>query len=110
MVATSTEIEDIYPLAPAQEGMLLQTLSPLGRELYVEQIALTLRGPLDAPAFKKVWQQIVQRHGALRTAFHFEDLDNILQVISRRVEVPWIEHDWSALAPTDQRDRLQAFL
>src|SRR4029079_1022277 len=61
--------EDVYPLAPLQGGMLFHGLYDRGSELYFEHLTCQLAGPLDAEAFIRAWQRVVDRHPALRTAF-----------------------------------------
>ncbi len=100
-------VEDLYPLAPLQEGLLFHAVySPAG-EIYFEQLSCTLHGDLDADAFRLAWQRLVDRHGILRTAFVWQDLDEPLQVVRRGVEIPWTEEDWRGDADPD--GRLEAF-
>ncbi len=86
-------IEDIYPLAPLQEGMLFQGLLDPESGFFLEQLTCTLAGPLDAAAFRRAWQRTVERHAALRTAFAWERLERPLQVVRRDVELPWSSED-----------------
>ena len=76
-------IEDLYPLAPLQEGMLFHGLYESGSELYFEQLACTLAGPLDVAAFARAWQAVVDRHPALRTAFLQRGAGAPLQAVHR---------------------------
>jgi amino acid adenylation domain-containing protein/non-ribosomal peptide synthase protein (TIGR01720 family) len=87
-------IEDAYPLAPLQEGFLVHTLAAPGSEAYFEQLTVVIRGPLDPAAFREAWQQVFDRHPILRTAFLWEGLEEPLQAVHRRVEIPWVEEDW----------------
>ncbi|HEY3569257.1 MAG TPA: amino acid adenylation domain-containing protein, partial [Thermoanaerobaculia bacterium] len=103
-------IEDLYPLAPLQEGMLFQGLLAPESELYFEHLTAELSGPLDASAFARAWQAVVDRHPALRTAFAWEGLERPLQVVRRGVELPWTEEDWRGVPPEEQPARLAAWL
>ncbi len=96
-------VEDVYPLAPVQEGMLFHTLQSPESGVYFEQYRCTLRGELDVPALKQAWQRVVQRHAVLRTAFLWQGLDEPLQVVRKEVDLPWTHEDWRHL-PTDQQD------
>ncbi|MEA2692091.1 MAG: hypothetical protein QOJ16_1478, partial [Acidobacteriota bacterium] len=102
-------IEDLYPLAPLQQGMLFHTLFSPGSELYFEQLTATLGGPLDLAAFSRAWQQVTGRHPALRTAFLWEGLDAPLQAVRRDVTLEWQLLDWRQtedIADTpDERER-----
>ena len=103
-------VEDVYPLSPLQQGMLFHTLDAPQSGVYVVQLVFTLRGHLDAPAFRKAWQRVVERHAALRTAFFWEGLDEPLQVVRNEVELPWAVSDWQALPADERTVRLEAFL
>ncbi|HEU4329130.1 MAG TPA: amino acid adenylation domain-containing protein [Roseiflexaceae bacterium] len=103
-------VETFYPLSPMQQGMLFHTLYDQGQGTYVEQLILPLRGNLRIDAFGRAWEQIVQRHAALRTAFVWQGLKNPAQVVYRRVEIPWDIRDWRDLPPAQQQQELDAFL
>ena len=104
------EIEDIYPLSPVQEGMLFHTLHAPTSGVYFEQIDCTLEGHLDISIFKRTWQRLIERHPILRTAFNWEDFDQMMQIVHRRVELPWQQHDWQGVPPGEQQERLLALL
>jgi amino acid adenylation domain-containing protein/non-ribosomal peptide synthase protein (TIGR01720 family) len=108
--AFDSAIEDLYPLAPLQEGMLFQGLLAPESELYFEHLTAELAGPLDAGAFARAWQAVVDRHPALRTAFAWEGLERPLQVVRRGVELPWTEEDWRGVPRAEQPARLAAWL
>src|SRR6185437_1828032 len=71
-------IEDVYPLSPMQEGILFHALYDAGAagkpSPYFVQHASTIDGPLDPRAFARAWQEVVDRHAALRTAILWEGL------------------------------------
>ena len=103
-------IEDIYPLAPMQKGILFHTLSAPESGVYVQQSVYTLHGDLDVSAFRRAWQRVVTRHPILRTLFLWEQRDKPLQVVRQRVKLPWMQHDWRGLSPAEQKERLEIFL
>jgi len=103
-------IEDIYPLSPAQEGMLFHTLYEPDGGMYLGQFGFTIGGDLDVEAFARAWQATVDRHQALRAAFVWEKVDKPLQVVRRRVPMPLHREDWRGL-PADEREaRHEAYL
>ncbi|MEP7126613.1 MAG: condensation domain-containing protein, partial [Byssovorax sp.] len=87
-------LEDIYPLAPMQQGILFQTL--LASEAsetaetgaYFVQTGWTLRGDVDTRALVQAFQDVTARHAALRTAFVWEKLEQPMQVVWKRVKIP----------------------
>ena len=44
-------------------------------EAYFQQMSCSLEGPLDVPAFERAWQQVLDRHTALRASFHWRELE-----------------------------------
>jgi len=97
------EIEDILPLPPLQEGLLFHAAyATEGPDLYTTQLTATLDGALDADRLIEAADALLRRHGSQRTSFHYDGLAHPVQVIWRRVELPWREEDLSGV-PSDQR-------
>src|SRR5271165_2431641 len=103
-------IESIYPLSPMQQGLLFHTLLAPKSGVYFEQILYTLTGNLQEAAFRLAWQQAVDRHEVLRTLFVWEGQKKPLQVVRRRVALPWEQLDWRGLSGDEQTVKLAAFL
>jgi amino acid adenylation domain-containing protein/non-ribosomal peptide synthase protein (TIGR01720 family) len=105
VLAGTRDAEDIYELAPTQQGMLFHALYEPTAEAYFNQLTCTLRGELDVPAFQAAWQMVTARHAALRTSFHWRDLERPLQIVRTQVEIPWSVNDWSSLPQQEQQRR-----
>jgi amino acid adenylation domain-containing protein/non-ribosomal peptide synthase protein (TIGR01720 family) len=103
-------VEDLYPLAPMQEGILFHSLFTTGADLYFEQLTAELEGPLDVPAFTGAWQQVVERHAALRTSFLVAGVERPLQLVRREAELPWTVEDWRDLPSGDLEQRWRHLL
>ncbi|HEX6290386.1 MAG TPA: amino acid adenylation domain-containing protein [Herpetosiphonaceae bacterium] len=110
VLSRDRQIEDLYPLSPVQQGMIFHTVYTEGTGVYVEQIACRLTGPLDIAAFQQAWATVVERHAIFRTEFAWEGLDRPLQLVRRRVEIPWQIEDWRHLSADEQAAELRAFL
>ncbi|MCP4654215.1 MAG: hypothetical protein GY856_02230, partial [bacterium] len=67
-------VESVYELSPVQRGMLFHSLYAPDSGVYVEQLSARLEGKLDAEVFARAWQQMVDRHAALRSSFHWEEV------------------------------------
>jgi amino acid adenylation domain-containing protein len=105
----ANNIEDIYPLSPMQQGILFHTLYASEPGTYVIQIGWTLRGALDTAAFRKAWQDVVERHAALRTAFAWERLAEPVQIVWKRLKLAVEEQDLRGLEAADQAARARRF-
>lgn len=103
-------VENIYPLSPMQQGMLLHTVYGSTPGVYLEQFNCILSGDLDVAKFKRTWEKIVARYPVLRSAFVWKGLDEPLQVVRQQVSLPWYEADWSEISPDEQGERLDAYL
>ena len=103
-------IDSIYPLSPVQQGMLFHTLLAPKSRVYFNQVLYTLTGCLQKVAMQRAWQQVVDRHEALRTLFVWQAREKPLQVVRRRVTLPWEELDWRGLSADEQNAKLAAFL
>ena len=103
-------IEDIYPLSPMQQGMLFHSLYEAEKAVYFEQSSWKLKGSLDFGAFQQAWQMILNRYTALRTSFVWEGLDEPMQVVHRKLEMPVTFFDWQDYDAAEQHRRLEVFL
>ncbi|MEM8721055.1 MAG: amino acid adenylation domain-containing protein [Cyanobacteria bacterium P01_G01_bin.39] len=104
------KIQDIYPLSPMQQGMLFHSLLEPNSGAYIIQTVYELHGQVDLAAFGKSWQQLVDRHSILRTAFVWDNLAEPLQVVGTAAKISLIEHDWQEIPLLEQQERLTAFL
>ncbi|PLP90485.1 non-ribosomal peptide synthetase [Pseudomonas sp. FFUP_PS_473] len=90
-------LEDIYPLAPMQQGLLFHSLYAPEAGTYVNQLCVDVDN-LDVERFRAAWHIALARHGILRTGFVWRgDLPVPLQLVRRQVAVP--------LQVLDYRDR-----
>src|SRR5262249_19606998 len=78
-------------------------------QMGMEQMHCRLEGVLDLAALKHAWQQVLARHSVLRTAFAWQGLTQMLQIVQSEVELPWVYHDWRDRA-SEQQQQLEAFL
>lgn len=103
-------LEDLYELSPMQQGILFHALYDSGLGVYCEQFSCTLEGELNVSAFKHVWQRVLNLYPVLRTFFIWQRYDKPLQAVLQQVKLPWEQHDWRGLSPTEQEGQLEAFL
>ncbi|WP_130932190.1 non-ribosomal peptide synthetase [Pseudomonas sp. Sample_24] len=103
-------IEDVYPLTPMQEGMLLHTLLEPGTGLYYMQDRYRINSELDPQRFTQAWQAVIARHEALRASFCWNVGEDMLQVIHKPGTTPIEYLDWSAISEAEQEPKLQTLL
>jgi amino acid adenylation domain-containing protein/non-ribosomal peptide synthase protein (TIGR01720 family) len=106
----ASAIEDVYPLTPMQEGLLLHTLLEPGTGLYYMQDRYRINSPLDPERFAQAWQAVIARHEALRASFCWNVGEDMLQVIHKPGSTSVEYLDWSADPEAEQEPRLQALL
>ncbi|WP_193085166.1 non-ribosomal peptide synthetase, partial [Halomonas sp. 3F2F] len=76
-------IQDIYPLAPLQEGILFHHRLQLEGDAYVTQHLLGFDSRERLEAFIAVFNQLIARHDILRTAVLWERIREPVQVVYR---------------------------
>ncbi|MGO4426463.1 condensation domain-containing protein, partial [Streptomyces sp. MCAF7] len=82
----AANVQDVYPLAALQEGMLFHSLREGGRDPYVlsGMFAFDSRAHLDR--FAEALSAAIDRHDALRTAILTDGLSHPVQVVVRHGE------------------------
>lgn len=103
-------VEDIYPLSPAQAGMLFHSIAEPGSGVYVTQISTLVRDRFDEEKFIGAWQQVIQRHASLRAAFIWDGVDEPLQVIRGKVSMDWERLDWRTRPQNEHQAAIAAFM
>ncbi|HGM5550335.1 TPA: amino acid adenylation domain-containing protein [Pseudomonas putida] len=83
----AANLQDIYPLAPLQEGMLYLHLSAPAGDPYVSQARFAFDSRERLEAFAEALQWMIERHDILRTSFVWERLDEPLQVVQRQARL-----------------------
>jgi amino acid adenylation domain-containing protein len=104
-------IQDIYPLAPLQEGMLFHHLVGGKRDAYVNQALLEFESRAQLDAFAGALQWVIDRYDILRSAILWNTLSRSVQVVCRRavlaVEVLDLDRNRDLLAQLEERVRLE---
>lgn len=103
-------VESIYPVSPMQQGLLFHTQLDQKSGAYIDQFIMELCGKFYPDKFKQAWLKLIERHEVFRTLFVDLDKDKPLQVVRKRVELPWHIEDWCDLSPESQKTQLQSYL
>jgi len=108
-VGSAKNLEAVYPLSPTQQGLLFQYIYGQSWE-YFQQMSYSLSGALNCQNLKAALERVIERHQVLRTVFLWERIDKPIQIVRKRMTLPWAEFDWQELAQEEQETRFNAFL
>lgn len=103
----------IYPLLPAQEGMLFHTLKDgEGKpNIYVLQSIVTLHRNLDVDKFWLAWKIIFEHHEVLRSSIvHLEGKNYIKIHDAKEVELPYKMINLSSLTCVEQEKTIAQYI
>jgi amino acid adenylation domain-containing protein/thioester reductase-like protein len=85
----ATNVQDIYPLAPLQDGMLFHHLfNEHGGDAYIVSMLFSMSSRAAVSELLDALQNVIDRHDILRTAVLWEDLPCAVQVVHRRALLP----------------------
>jgi amino acid adenylation domain-containing protein len=84
----AVNVQDVYPLVPAQEGIFFHHLMDPENDPYVMSVAFTAADETARDAFLAAFQALVDRHDVMRTAVLGEGLPEPVQVVYRSVRLP----------------------
>ena len=83
----AANVQDIYPLAPLQAGMLYQHRAVQGGDAYVLRAQFAFDSRIRLDAFARALQAVIQRHDILRSSFHWDGLQEPVQVVWRHASL-----------------------
>ncbi|SEH02588.1 amino acid adenylation domain-containing protein [Nonomuraea solani] len=81
-------LEDAYPLAALQAGMLYHSAYEPDSATYHDLTTITLRGRFDAGAFEAALAEVTARHPVLRTSIDLTGFSEPLQLVHRAATLP----------------------
>ena len=96
-------VEDAYPLAALQAGMLYHTALSPEVPVYQQTMSFHLAGPVDVDAVRTALSALCAAHEVLRTSFDLTTYSEPLQLVHAHADVPLEVADVSDL-PASERD------
>ncbi len=87
-------VSDAFPLTAMQSAIFNQSLQSKDA-LYIEQLAVEIKGDYQVELNKKAWQCVVAAHPALRTSVYHSGLKEPHQVVFKPQQqaIPWTYYD-----------------
>ncbi|PYB79680.1 non-ribosomal peptide synthetase [Pseudomonas soli] len=83
----AANVQEIYPLAPLQEGLLYHHLTD-ERDPYLQQALFAFDSRAALEAFNQALARVIERHDILRTSLAWEGLAQPQQVVWRQAWLP----------------------
>ena len=100
-------VEDAYPLASLQAGMLYHSAYEPDSATYHDLQTITLRGAFDADALTGALGELTARHAVLRTSFDLAGFSEPIQLVHRGVAIPLDTTDLTGLDPAAASDEVR---
>ncbi|MEX5594535.1 amino acid adenylation domain-containing protein [Pseudomonas orientalis] len=83
----AANVQDIYPLAPLQQGILYHHRAVQEDDVYVLQAQFAFDSTARLHAFAEALQAVIRRHDILRSSFHWDGLQEPMQVVWREASL-----------------------
>jgi len=89
----ASNVQDIYPLAPLQEGLLFHHLLEKEGDVYLSYSLFAADSRQSLERYSAALQRVIERHDILRTSVFWQGLPEPVQVVSRHAPLSLEEVD-----------------
>ena len=103
----AANVQDVYPLAPLQEGILFHHLMGGDGDPYLLGSLMSFESRERVDTYLMALQAVINRHDVLRTAMLWEGLPEPVQVVWRKAALP-VEEVELEPGPKDAAEQLYA--
>jgi amino acid adenylation domain-containing protein len=100
-------IEDAYPLAQLQAGILFHSELSAASAVYNNTVSLRITAALDLDSFRLALLRLASRHPLLRTSFHLSGFSEPLQLVHRDACIPLEVDDLQGLSADEQEAEIE---
>jgi hypothetical protein len=101
------DLEDAYPLAMLQTGMIFHHSLDPDAAIYHNIGSYHLRAPLDIEVMHAAIERVIKRRPILRTSFDLASFSEPLQLVHRAAPVPLQVEDLRELSAVEQEERIK---
>ncbi len=103
-------LDDAYPMASLQVGMLYEQERDPARRPYHNTASYLIHAPFSEPAFRQAIDHATARHPILRTSFDLSSYTQPLQLIHPATAIPLRAADIRHLTPDSQQHLITALM
>lgn len=100
-------IEDAYPMAMLQSGLVYQSTIMEGDNNYHDIVSYTIRGQINVDLFKKAVEKLVETQPIFRTSYDLDNFSEYLQLVHKKVEkLPLNVYDLRGLKTEEEKEEM----
>ena len=103
-------VEDAYPLAFLQAGMLFHAELDSDQAVFHDVFSYHLLAPLDEQALRLALERMIDKHAVLRTSFDLTGYSQPLQLVHRKLDIPLSFEDLRDLTFPEQDQTIRAWV
>ena len=103
-------VEDAYPIGRLQHGMIYHSDLDKESAIFHDVFSFRLKLPYDELKLREAIARLAARHSIYRSSFHLEGYSQPLQIVHRKIEMPFSVEDLRGETEEEQRSQLVAWV